>query len=135
MKRLTLELGGNDAAIVLPDTDVASAAPKIFATAMINNGQTCAALKRLYVHEDIYDDMCEALAAIANSVTTGDGSGEVDFGPVQNKAQFDNHQAMMKGRYRAADAQNSRWLQNFRSSGGSSSSPPSGDSSHDKFID
>lgn len=53
----------------------------------------------------------------------------------QNKAQFDNHQAMMKGRYRAADAQNSRWLQNFRSSGGSSSSPPSGYSSHDKFID
>jgi acyl-CoA reductase-like NAD-dependent aldehyde dehydrogenase len=89
LKRLTLELGGNDAAIVLPDTDVASAAPKIFATAMINNGQTCAALKRLYVHEDIYEEMCHALAAIANSVTTGDGSGEVDFGPVQNKAQFD----------------------------------------------
>lgn len=89
LKRLTLELGGNDAAIVLADTDIASAAPKIFATAMINNGQTCAALKRLYVHEDIYEDMCEALAAMANSVTTGDGSGEVDFGPVQNKAQFD----------------------------------------------
>lgn len=89
LKRLTLELGGNDAAIVLPDTNVAEAAPKIFATAMINNGQTCAALKRLYVHEDIYEDMCQALAAIANSVTTGDGSTEVDFGPVQNKAQYD----------------------------------------------
>ena len=89
LKRLTLELGGNDAAIVLPDTDVQAAAPKIFATAMINNGQTCAALKRLYVHEDIYEDMCQALAAIANSVTTGDGSGDVDFGPIQNKAQYD----------------------------------------------
>lgn len=89
LKRLTLELGGNDAAIVLPDTDIASAAPKIFATALINNGQTCAALKRLYVHEDIYEDLCQALAGIANSVTTGDGMGEVDFGPVQNKAQFD----------------------------------------------
>ncbi len=89
LKRLTLELGGNDAAIVLADTDVAAAAPKIFATAMINNGQTCAALKRLYVHEDIYEEMCQALAAIANSVTTGDGSGDVDFGPIQNKAQFD----------------------------------------------
>lgn len=89
LKRITLELGGNDAAIVLPDTDVAAAAPKIFATALFNNGQTCAALKRLYVHEDIYDEMCEALAAIARSVKTGDGSGEVDFGPIQNKMQFD----------------------------------------------
>jgi len=89
LKRVTLELGGNDAAIVLPDTNVQEAAPKIFATALMNNGQTCAALKRLYVHEDIYDDMCQALAAIASSVTTGDGSGEVDFGPIQNKPQFD----------------------------------------------
>jgi acyl-CoA reductase-like NAD-dependent aldehyde dehydrogenase len=89
LKRITLELGGNDAAIVLADTDVAAAAPKIFATAMFNNGQTCAALKRLYVHEDIYDEMCEALAAIANSVKTGDGSGDADFGPIQNKTQFD----------------------------------------------
>jgi len=56
---------------------------------MFNNGQTCAALKRLYVHEDIYDEMCEALANIARSVKTGDGSGDVDFGPIQNKTQFD----------------------------------------------
>jgi acyl-CoA reductase-like NAD-dependent aldehyde dehydrogenase len=89
LKRITLELGGNDAAIVLPDTDVAAAAPKIFATALFNNGQTCAALKRLYVHEDIYEEMCEALATIARSVKTGDGSTEVDFGPIQNKTQFD----------------------------------------------
>jgi acyl-CoA reductase-like NAD-dependent aldehyde dehydrogenase len=89
LKRLTLELGGNDAAIVLPDTNVAEAAPKIFTTAMINNGQTCAALKRLYVHEDIYEEMCQALAGLANSVTTGDGTGDVDFGPVQNKAQYE----------------------------------------------
>lgn len=89
LKRLTLELGGNDAAIVLPDVDVAAVAPKIFATALINNGQTCAALKRLYVHEDIYDELCQALADIAGSVKTGAGDGEVDFGPVQNKPQFD----------------------------------------------
>lgn len=89
LKRLTLELGGNDAAIVLPDTNVAEAAGKIFATAMINNGQTCAALKRLYVHEDIYDEMCEALAAIAGSVKTGPASESPDFGPIQNKMQYD----------------------------------------------
>jgi len=96
LKRLTLELGGNDAAIVLADTDVSSAAPAIFATALINNGQTCAALKRLYVHEDIYEDMCQALAGIAASVTTGDGSGDVDFGPVQNKPQYDKVCAMAR---------------------------------------
>ncbi len=89
LKRLTLELGGNDAAIVLPDTNVAEAAGKIFATAMINNGQTCAALKRLYVHEDIYDEMCEALAGIAGSVKTGPASESPDFGPIQNKMQYD----------------------------------------------
>lgn len=89
LKRLTLELGGNDAAIVLPDTDIQAAAGKIFATAMINNGQTCAALKRLYVHEDIYDEMCDALAAIASSVKTGPAWENPDFGPVQNKMQFD----------------------------------------------
>lgn len=89
LKRLTLELGGNDAAIVLPDTNVAEAAGKIFATAMINNGQTCAALKRLYVHEDIYEEMCSALAGIAASVKTGPASESPDFGPVQNKMQYD----------------------------------------------
>lgn len=89
LKRLTLELGGNDAAIVLPDTNVAEAAGKIFATAMINNGQTCAALKRLYVHEDIYEEMCEALAGIAWSVKTGPASESPDFGPIQNKMQYD----------------------------------------------
>ncbi|MEQ8515257.1 MAG: aldehyde dehydrogenase family protein [Chromatocurvus sp.] len=94
LKRLTLELGGNDAAIVLPDVDVNAIAPKIFATAMFNNGQTCAALKRLYVHEDIHDELCQALVGLAESVTTGDGSGDVDFGPVQNKAQFDKVCAM-----------------------------------------
>ena len=89
LKRLTLELGGNDAAIVLPDTNVAEEAGKIFATAMINNGQTCAALKRLYVHEDIYEEMCEALAGIAGSVKTGPASESPDFGPIQNKMQYD----------------------------------------------
>jgi acyl-CoA reductase-like NAD-dependent aldehyde dehydrogenase len=58
LKRITLELGGNDAAIVLPDIDVEEVAPKIFATAMLNNGQTCAALKRLYVHEDLRSRGC-----------------------------------------------------------------------------
>ena len=90
LKRLTLELGGNDAAIVLPDVDPKIIAPKIFAAAFVNNGQTCAALKRLYVHEDVHDELCEALSEIANSVKTGNGlDADVDFGPVQNREQLD----------------------------------------------
>lgn len=89
LKRLTLELGGNDAAIVLDDVDVESAVGKIFATAFINNGQTCAALKRLYVQDGVYDAICEGLTQIANSVRTGNGMDErSDFGPLQNANQL-----------------------------------------------
>ncbi|UJF24221.1 aldehyde dehydrogenase family protein [Suttonella sp. R2A3] len=89
LKRLTLELGGNDAAIVLDDVDVASAVGKIFATAFINNGQTCAALKRLYVQDGVYDAICEGLTEIANSVITGNGMNpDSDFGPLQNPDQL-----------------------------------------------
>ncbi|MGK2944387.1 MAG: aldehyde dehydrogenase family protein [Desulfuromonadales bacterium] len=90
LKRLTLELGGNDAGIVLPDVNVTEVAPQIFAAAFDNNGQTCAALKRLYVHADIYESLCEALSVIARAVVTGNGlDAGVDLGPLQNKDQLD----------------------------------------------
>ncbi len=90
LTRLTLELGGNDAGIVLADADIEACAPKIFATSFINNGQTCAALKRLYVHESVHDGLCDALANMARSMKTGNGFDEdTDFGPLQNKQQLD----------------------------------------------
>ena len=90
LKRVTLELGGNDAGIVLDDVNPAAAAEGIFWSAFVNNGQVCAALKRLYVHEDIYDELCAELVSIAQSVVTGDGSEEgVQLGPVQNRMQFE----------------------------------------------
>ena len=89
LKRLTLELGGNDAGIVLPDVDVAEVAPKLFGAGFHNNGQTCAALKRLYVHESQYEDMCAALAEQAGSVVVGDGmQEESQLGPLQNARQL-----------------------------------------------
>lgn len=89
LKRLTLELGGNDAAIVLPDVDPDSIAETIFHTSFVNSGQTCAALKRLYVHEDIYDQICDALVNLAGQFKVGNGLEEgVMFGPVQNKQQY-----------------------------------------------
>ena len=90
LKRLTLELGGNDAAIVLPDADVKSIAQGIFQTAFLNMGQTCAALKRLYVHDSLYDELSQELIAIAQQQIVGDGATPgVTFGPVQNKDQYD----------------------------------------------
>lgn len=90
VKRLTLELGGNDAGIVLPDADPQAIAEGLFWGAFINTGQTCAALKRLYVHEDIYEDVCQALTAVASQVPMGPGRDEENvLGPLQNKAQFD----------------------------------------------
>ncbi|QFZ87559.1 aldehyde dehydrogenase family protein [Variovorax paradoxus] len=90
MKRLTLELGGNDAGIVLPDADPKAIAEGLFWGAFLNNGQTCAAMKRLYVHASIHDDVCEHLAAFAKQVPMGDGMDEKNvLGPVQNRMQFD----------------------------------------------
>jgi len=90
MKRLTLELGGNDAGIVLPDVDPKQIAEGLFWGGFINNGQTCAAMKRLYVHEDVYEDVCSALADYARNIPVGDGQDESSvLGPVSNRMQFD----------------------------------------------
>ncbi len=89
LKRLTLELGGNDPGIVLPDIDPAKIAEGIYWGSMINSGQTCGALKRLYVHDSIYDRMCEALVKFNEQVPMGDGADEKNLlGPLQNEAQF-----------------------------------------------
>ncbi|GAB2602219.1 aldehyde dehydrogenase family protein [Nitrincola alkalisediminis] len=90
LKRLTLELGGNDAAIVLPGTDINKTAAGVFAAAFLNMGQTCAALKRLYVHESEYEALSAALVRICQEQVVGDGFEEsTTFGPVQNQAQLD----------------------------------------------
>lgn len=90
LKRVTLELGGNDPAIVLDDADPARVAPKIFDFAFQNNGQLCSAIKRVYAPARLYDDVVEALAAVAREVKVGNGLHEgVQYGPVNNKPQFD----------------------------------------------
>ena len=89
VKRLTMELGGNDAGIVLPDADPKAIAEDLFWGAFINTGQTCAALKRLYVHDSIYDAVCEELTNVAKAMPMGVGLDESSvLGPLQNKAQY-----------------------------------------------
>lgn len=90
LKRLTLELGGNDAAIILDDVDVKAIAPKIFAAAMINAGQVCLAAKRVYAPRSLYDALCDELATLSRNAVVGSGvDPATTIGPVQNKAQFD----------------------------------------------
>jgi len=89
-KRLTLELGGNDAGIVLPDADPVKIAEGLFWGAFVNGGQTCAALKRLYVHDSLYEAVCAALTDFARKIPMGNGLEESSIlGPIQNKMQFD----------------------------------------------
>lgn len=88
-KRLTLELGGNDAGIVLDDVDPAAIAQDLFWGAFINTGQTCAALKRLYVHDSVYEQVCAELAKVAAAMPMGEGTDEDNvLGPLQNQAQY-----------------------------------------------
>ncbi len=90
LKRLTLELGGNDAAIVLDDFDIEAQASDLFWAAFANNGQVCACAKRIYVPDTMIDALAKKFAVLAKSVKTGpwDADG-VEIGPLQNRKQFD----------------------------------------------
>ncbi len=90
LKRLTLELGGNDAAIVLPDADVDAIIEPLFWSAFGNSGQVCIATKRLYVHDSLYERVASGLADLAGKVKVGNGlDSATELGPVQNRRQYD----------------------------------------------
>jgi len=96
LKRVTLELGGNDPAIILPDVEVGAIAPTLFASAFMNNGQVCLAVKRVYVHSSIHDELVDALAAIAQSVKVDDGTVEgAVLGPVNNEPQLNRVRSLV----------------------------------------
>lgn len=97
VKRVTLELGGNDAAIVLDDVDPKLVAGKVYAGAMTNAGQICVAVKRAYVPSAMYDDFCEEIARLANEAIVDDGAKQgTTVGPIQNKAQFDKVRSLIE---------------------------------------
>jgi acyl-CoA reductase-like NAD-dependent aldehyde dehydrogenase len=97
LKRITLELGGHDAGIVMEDVDPKTAAPQLFQSAFQNSGQVCIAMKRLYVHENIYDEVCDEMAIIANNTIVGDGLEQgTNLGPLQNKMQYDKVQEIIE---------------------------------------
>lgn len=104
LKRLTLELGGNDAGIVLPDVDPKAVAQRLFGAAFHNNGQTCACLKRLYVPDSLYEELVAELARIARGTVVGNGlMSDTQLGPVQNRAQLNYvHELVEDARARGA---------------------------------
>ena len=101
IKRVTLELGGNDAAIVLPGADPDAVAPGIFGAAFMNAGQVCLAVKRVYVHDSLYDAVVERLAKLAEAAVVDDGLKQgTTIGPIQNRAQFEKVQGIIEQAWR-----------------------------------
>ncbi|MBT3164438.1 aldehyde dehydrogenase family protein, partial [Streptomyces sp. Vc74B-19] len=89
LARVTLELGGNDAAVLLDDADVDGIADRLFWAAFRNCGQVCMAVKRLYVPARLYADVVEALAQRAKTVAVGPGlDPATQLGPINNAAQL-----------------------------------------------
>lgn len=90
IKRVTLEMGGNDPAILLPDVDWKAVVPKVFAAALGNSGQWCIAAKRVYVHRSFHAGFVAEFVEYARTQTVGDGMDpSSDLGPINNRMQFD----------------------------------------------
>lgn len=96
LKNLVLELGGNDAAIILPDVDVGTVAESIFNSAFLISGQVCAAIKRLYVHESIYQDMVDALLRLTDTAIPLPEAEGGTFAPLTTRPQFDRIRMLIK---------------------------------------
>ena len=88
LKNILLELGGNDAAIVLPDVDVDTVAEQIFNIAFLMSGQTCAAIKRLYVHRSIFEPMVAALARLAEADQPARNGADGALDPLTTLPQY-----------------------------------------------
>ncbi|KKZ67204.1 NAD-dependent aldehyde dehydrogenase [[Emmonsia] crescens] len=104
LKRVTLELGGNDPAIICPDIDIEAVAAKVAMSAFFNSGQVCVAIKRIYVHESIYEKFRTAVSAATAKMVVGEGNeAGVMIGPMQNSMQYEK----VKGFF--ADIEKEKW--------------------------
>ncbi|MBI0576929.1 aldehyde dehydrogenase family protein [Neobacillus cucumis] len=98
VKKLYMELGGNDAAIVLPDANLDEAAIKRLRFGVLRAaGQVCSAIKRIYVHESRYDEVVEKLKKEFSHIRVGNGiQPDVEMGPLNNKSQYDYVKGLIK---------------------------------------
>ncbi|MEV0367334.1 aldehyde dehydrogenase family protein [Nocardia fusca] len=98
IKNLTLELGGNDPAIVLDDVDIDAALERMLKGVFTRSGQICFAVKRIYVPRSLYDTFADALCDRVGQYAVGHGLDEsASFGPLNNKAQYDSVTALIEG--------------------------------------
>lgn len=83
-RMVALELGGNNAAIVMPDADLALAAAEAVRTAFITTGQRCTCMRRLIVHKDVADRLIRAVVRAAGELAVGppDSDTDVFMGPL-----------------------------------------------------
>ncbi|MEP7246799.1 MAG: aldehyde dehydrogenase family protein [Gammaproteobacteria bacterium] len=97
LKRITLELGGNDAGVILPGTKIdAPMLEKLFWGCFLNAGQTCACLKRLYVHESQYEEVVTKFAEYVSKIPVGPGMDPKNLiGPLTNRMQLDKVSSMV----------------------------------------
>jgi len=104
LKRVTLELGGNDPAIVCGDVDIESTAQKIATMAFLNSGQICIAIKRIYIHSSIYNEFRDAMVRFTKTLTVGNGLEDgTTHGPLQNSMQYERVQGFF------ADIEKQKW--------------------------
>lgn len=90
LKKVILELAGNNACIVCPDVDLPAVAAKVAQDCLFHAGQVCVAAKRIYVHDDIYDRFLELLKEEAKKYTvTDDPAAPTIYGPLSNRANYE----------------------------------------------
>jgi len=90
IKNITLELGGNDPAIVLDDADIDATLDRMLTGIFTRTGQICFAVKRVYIPRSMYSDFADKLCARVDQYAVGHGlDADASFGPLNNKAQYD----------------------------------------------
>lgn len=126
LKRVTLELGGNDPAIICEDVDIDAIIPKIAILSYLCSSQICMMIKRLYVHEKIYDEFLNKFVTFVKTLKVGEGTeADTFFGPVQNLMQYE----------KAKDLFSSIGTENLKAALGGSIENSSGYFIHPTIID
>ncbi|KAJ5499431.1 Aldehyde dehydrogenase N-terminal [Penicillium expansum] len=126
LKRVTLELGGNDPAIICDDVDIDAIIPKIGVLSYLCSSQICMMIKRLYVHEKIYDEFLSKVITFVKTLKVGEGTeADTFFGPVQNQMQYE----------KAKDLFSSISTENLKAALGGSIEASSGYFIHPTIID
>jgi acyl-CoA reductase-like NAD-dependent aldehyde dehydrogenase len=95
LKRVSLELGGLDSAIVLKDADIQSAAKRIVRINCTNSGQVCCSIKRVYVERRVYPEFLQEAVAEAQKIRVGNPLDDVDMGPLAGAFQLQKVEAVV----------------------------------------